>query len=66
MSKNINTTRRYTHCKVCDTELFLTALEGLAKINPAHSHWMRNFRACSLRISHWTSGIFFPPRAWQQ
>ena len=26
--KNINTTRRYTHCKVCDTELFLTALEA--------------------------------------
>ena len=51
---------------MCDTELVLIALEGLAKINTAHSHWMQNFRACTPQISHWTSGILLPLRAWRQ
>ena len=29
--KNIKTTRRYTHCKVCDTELFLTAVDNACR-----------------------------------
>ena len=60
---NINATRGYTHYKESDTFLFVTALEGLAKIHITHSDWMHKFRVCTQRISHWTCDIFIP--AWE-
>ena len=45
----------------CLAELFLTALEKVAKVNTVHSDQIRNYCACMLCIFYWTHVNFWDP-----